>query len=334
MRIYFLHTTFWSGIMFGALLFPFHTFGASYIASPETIEHTLMARDIVEEKITIDNTGSVPITVYPSVNNISLKNGGGIEEFITPAADDRTASLSSWLEIKRLGIDIPPQTSKTFDLTIRINPEPKPGTYHAFIGFGTGRNRDEAEAQVKNGIAPGVVVTVTIKEKKNEVLKLAGFFVERFVTKNDNQAAVYRFKNPGDQPLTPKGEIIVYDGTGAEVSAITVNEENVTIPPGGEHVFTAAMPTEGLFGKYKAFLTIEYGSEQKANVQDTSFFYVLPLKKILIIFGIVMLGAVIFAWILHKKYFDDEVDDSEYLSFHIRENQSEPKEHDLDLKKK
>ncbi len=306
----------------------------TYSVSPLVIDTKVEARDIITKKITLTNTGAQPVTIYPSVNNISLKEGGTIEAFLPPVASDRTASLASWIEIRRGGIDLQPGEVETIDLTLRINPEPKPGTYHALIGFGYGRNVDEAGAQIINGQAPSTIVTVTIEEKRNELLKLSKFIVDKFVTNSKNEAAVYTFNNPGDETVTPTGEIILYDSTGEEVGVVSVNADGVSIPPGGEHVFTATVPTEGLFGKYKAFLSVEYGSEQRGAVQDTSFFYVLPLKVVLSALFIISIIVIIFSLYLHKKYFDEDTDDSDRLTFHVRDNHSESKAHDLHLKPK
>jgi hypothetical protein len=307
---------------------------AGYTVSPLVIDVDAKARDILTRTITITNTGSQPVTVFPTVNNISLKEGGTIDTFLPPVESDRTASLASWIEIKRLGVDLQQGESKVFDVTFRIHPTPVAGTYHALIGFGYGRNRDEAEAQVKNGQAPGTVVTLTIEDETNEFLKLAKFIVDRFVTSPDNEAAVYSFRNPGDEVLVPKGEIILYDNTGKEVGSVSVNAENISIPPGGEHTFTGRIPTEGMFGKYKAFLSVEYGSTQRASVQDTSFYYVLPLKKMLLILFILAVLVMVGAWYIHKKYLDTESHDADRLMFHVRETESESREHDVNLKQK
>lgn len=307
---------------------------ASYTVTPLVIDTKANARDIIKKTITLTNTGTQPVTIYPTVNNISRNDEGKMEAFIAPVESDRTQSLASWIEISRQGIDIPIGGTKTVDMTLHIHPSPVVGVYHAFLGFGTGNNRDEAEAQVKNGQAPGSMVTVTIEEKKNESLKLAKFVVRRFVTNDDNHAASYTFTNPGDEPLTPQGEIIIFNAKGDEVNTVPVNEEKITIQPGEEHVFTVSLPMKGMFGKYKAFLTVEYGNTQKGSVQDTSFFYVFPLKILFSILGVLILMTGIVAWRFHKKYFDEAVDDSERLTFHIRESQSESKDHDIDLKQK
>jgi hypothetical protein len=307
-----------------------------YTISPLIIDTKAVPRDIIKKSITITNTGTQPVTLYPTVNNISLKEGGTIDEFLSQVESDKSKSLASWIEISRQGIDLAIGASKTVDLTLRISPSAVTGTFHAFVGFGYGRNRDEAEIQVKNGQAPGSMVTVTIDEKKNVVLKLSKFVVDRFITQPDNNAAMYIFTNPGDETLVPKGDIIIYNGKGEEVGHLTVNDENIAIAPGQEHVFTATLPMKGLFGKYKAFLSVEYGDKKQGSVQDTSFFYVFPVKAIMTIFAIVIVLAGCAAWFVHKRYFgdDEEEDESARLTFHVRDALSEARHHDIDLTKK
>ena len=303
----------------------------SYSVSPLVIDTTVLARDIITRDITIQNRGNQIVTVYPTVNNISLSEGGTIDAFLPPVESDRTRSLASWIEIRRLGIDIKPGESTIIPLTLRISPEPVAGTYHAFIGFANGGNRDEAERKVADGGAPGTVITVTIKSEETAFMKLSKFIVSRFVIDNDNHAAVYTFSNPSKEAIVPQGEIILYDSTGKEVGSLPVNVERVKILPGDTQSFTTSIPINGLFGKYKAFLSAEYGTIQKASVYDTSFFYVLPLKTILVIFSVLLILVLCTAWYFHKKYFSDDIDDSERLKVHIRESKSEAKDHDVDL---
>ncbi len=306
----------------------------SYTVAPLVIDADVEPRDIIERKITIVNTGDAPVTLYPTVNNISLDAGGTIQEFHTPVESDRSASLAAWIEISRAGIDLKMGETKTVTLTLRINPNPKAGEYHAFVGFGYGGNRDEAEKQVRDGRAPGTIVTVSIKEDTNELLKLSHFLIDRFITNTANQAAVYTIKNPGDTELTPSGDVILYDNRGREVGTLPVNPDKLRIPAGGEQQFTATVPVDGLFGKYKAFLSVEYGGAQLASVQDTAFFYVFPMKKILIALGVLSVCMIIIALLVHRKYFNEVGDDADTLVVHVRDARSDPCAHDIDLKQK
>lgn len=307
----------------------------TFSITPLVIDIEAEGRDIIKKDITVTNTGSQPATIFPSVNNISVKDGGGIEAFLAPVESDRTSSLASWLEISRQGLLIRPGEQVVIPLTLRVHPTPVPGSYHALIGFGQGDNRDEAERSVANGQAPGTIVNVTIADTRTEFLKLSGFIVKRFITDDAHSLAYYTFKNPSDQTLTPTGEIIVYDSTGKEVSSVNVNEEHIEIPAGGEHVFEAHIPSDGLFGKYKAFLSVEYGTTQRATVQDTSFFYVLPIKSILVALAILCVLVLLGSFYVHRKYFNvGEPEDSHQLMLHIREGTRDPLHHDIDLKKK
>lgn len=305
----------------------------AYTVSPLVMDLEAKARDIITKTIILTNTGTVPVTVYPTVNNISLTEGGTIEEFVPQVMSDRTRSLASWIEVSRRGIDLIPGEPYTLPVTFRMSPDPVPGTYHALIGFGYGRNQDEAKKQVEGGRAPGSIITLTVPDDRNEFLKLSRFIIDRFVTSAENQAAAYTFTNPGDETVVPEGEIILYDATGREVGSVAVNEEKVSIPPGGEHTFRASVPVEGLFGKYKAFLSIEYGSVNRASLQDTSFFYALPLERLILIFVVLALFVALISWYFHRRYLDEDADDSDRIVLHVRESASEAKEHDINLKK-
>jgi hypothetical protein len=320
-------------LIFALFSFASSAHAVSYTVTPLVISEEVEERDILVKTMTLTNTGSAPVTIYPTVNNIALDEGGGITEFVPQVMSDQTRSLAAWMEISRAGIDLFVGDTKTVELTLRINPNAVAGEYHAFLGFPNGENRDEAERMVLRGDAPGTIVTVNLVDKKTTLLKLSRFIVDRFVTDADNSAASYTVKNPGDEPLVPTGEVIFYDNTGEEVGAVSVNPEKVEIAPGGEHTFSASVPADGLFGKYKAFLSVEYGKGNIASVQDTTFFYIFPVKTIIIIFSILSVIVVLVSLYVHKKYFDDVTDDgSELLPVHVRESASDPKHHDIDLR--
>lgn len=307
----------------------------SYTVSPLVIDENVVPRDIISREITLVNTGDIPVTIYPTVNNIALTEGGTIEKFITQVMSDQTRSLAAWIEISRAGIDLHAGETKKATLTLRINPGAEPGEYHALVGFAHGNNRDEAEKKVASGKAPGVIVTTRINDNKRTVLKLAQFVIDKFVISKANTASTFIMKNPGDKPVTPQGEIIFYDAKGREVAAVPVNDEKVTIDPGKEYVFKGTVPLDGLFGKYKAFLSVDYGTENLASIQDTTFFYAVPLRFLLIILSITIVVVAFAAFHIHRKYLDDDSDGSELLPLHVRDTHTaEPFHHDIDLKQK
>jgi len=308
---------------------------AAYSVSPLVIDEELSKRDIVTHTITLTNTGSSRVRIYPTVNEISVDAGGTMQSFVEPSMlEDRTTSITAWLEISRARIELDAGETKEIPLTIRVHPDVAPGEYHAFLGFAQGSNRPEAEAKVAQGGTPGTVVRIGVDKVQDQFLRLERFSVERFIKNSEEGSVTYTLHNPGEHPVIPRGEVIFYDNSGYEVASIPVNPDATAIEEKMEASFTGEIPSELALGKYKALLSVEYGDTQTASLHDTSFFYVLPLKWLLIIFGIVLSLAVLIALYVHKKYDVGEEDTgAEDVALYIRQGRTEGKDHDIYLTK-
>lgn len=319
-----------------AVCMPACVHAANYSVSPLLIDHELKKRDIKQEIITLTNKEDRVIRVFPTVNEVSVNEGGTVKGFIEPSMlADRANSITSWLEIGRGRIELQPGETKEVTLTIRVNPEVQAGEYHAFVGFPEGSNRPEAEAKVANGQAPGTVVRIGVDKVQNQFLRLEKFAVDRFVKDPHEGDVTFTLVNPGEDPVVPSGEIIFYNNRGNEVGSVKINTETTTIEAGKEAAFTSKVPDVLKMGKYKAFLSVEYGDHQTASLNDTAFFYVLPLWQILIIFVVVLAVALFLALYVHKRYDGRSDDDgTSDVAMYLRESRSESKEHDIDLSKK
>ena len=217
---------------------------------------------------------------------------------------------------------------------MRVNPNAAAGVYHAYVSFPSGTNRDEAEQSIAGGNAPGVIVNVTVDKKTVELLNLSVFNVDRFVIKDNNDAVHYLVKNTGDDDVKPTGDIIIYNGRGEEAGTIPVNPDGVTVKAGESKTFTANVPLKGLIGKYKAYLSLHYGSSQLAQLQDTAYFYAIPWKKLVALFIGVLLIALALSLLVHRRYGTEGDDDgSDQLPMHVRDHiSSTPIHHDIDMK--
>lgn len=320
----------------GGLLIPKDSH-ASYSISPLIIEHTASPRDMFEETIKITNTTDRKVRIFPSVNEITLGSEGEIKEFIPPSMSDNTTSITSWLEITRGRVEINPGETIKIPVLVTINPNAKPGDYYAFIGLAEGSKRDEAELKVMSGVAPGVIVRVELADTKNEYLRLTAYHIDRFVTDESNATVRYEVENVGDVPVIPAGEIIVYNVQGQEIASVIINTDRISVPPGEGVEFTSQLPEVGFMGKFKAFLSLEYGATQAATIYDTTYFTLLPIVTITILFGTVlflsMFGAVYYHRVKNREY-DSEIDDDTAVAMYIRSGAtSTEQDHDINLKK-
>ncbi len=315
------------------LIVPFIVHGAVYKVTPLVIDEELKQRDIVTKTIKIENNANYKVSIFPTVNEIT-KSAGDVTEFVPASVSDGKLSVTSWIEVTRAVLELAPGEVREIPLTIRIHPQASAGEYHALIGFGTGRNRDDAERQVRAGNAPGVVLRIAVDKNKTEFLKLGQFSIDRFVVNKDNQAVHYKLANPGSSVVIPEGEIIIYNTKGVEIEAIDVNPEKTPLAPGQVTEYSSQIPTDGLFGRYKAMLTVDYGTSQRASVYGTEFFYALPWQKLAIVGIVLLLICIAIVVYLHRKYnFDMEEQDINHISLIKRETISLAKDHDINLKK-
>lgn len=303
--------------------------------TPRVIDVDVSARDIIEETITLENLSSSKITIYPTVNAVVVDEGGDVIAFTPPSMSDNSITVTSWIEITRAGIELIPNEKREVPLTLRIHPEAKSGVYHAFIGFGAGQNRDVAERQVNKGSAPGTIVTIAVAQDQTEFMKLNAFTVARFVTTPDNNAISYHLTNPGETTIIPRGEIIISDTRGVEVATVPVNPDSIALDPGQERDFSTPVPIDGLIGKYKAFLSVDYGTEHISSLQDTDFFYVVPWRHLLGAFFVLLFITMLLTLVLARRYRDDDDTDdhsTHTLPLYVRNTVSENKDHDIDLR--
>lgn len=306
---------------------------ADYAVSPLLIEHETEPRDIIADTITITNYSGRQVRIFPTVNAVTLSEGGVIEEFVTPSASDRSVTVTSWIEITRSRVEVPAGESVEVPVTFRISPSAEPGEYHAVIGLGSGSKRDEVEARAMQGLVPGVVVRLSIPEKRNEYIQLKNFSIDRVVT-NSNQATVtYILENSGDIAQTPAGKLLFYNARGEEVGAIAINDAAQSVAPGESVTFIESLPDTAEWGRHKAFLEVAYGVNQRATVYDTTFFHIVPLRQLIIAFVVVLIVSVLIALYYHRRSVGDDDEDDDYLPVRVRVGTTATdQDHDINLR--
>ena len=306
---------------------------ADYSVAPLLIENTIQPRDIFEESVKITNTTDRKIRIFPTVNAITVGDEGEVKSFVPASMSDNTSSITSWIAVTRGRVEINPGETIKIPVTFTINPNAVPGEYHAFIGFAEGSKRDEAEALVTSGRAPGVIVRLSLVEKRSEYLRLNRFNIDRFVTTKNGGLVTYELENVGGLPIIPGGEIIFYNSRGVELKSITVNAEQKSISPNTTETFTQTLPDLGIIGRHKALLNVEYGTNIRANLYDTAYFNVVPVLYLALLFVFLLLLALLLAFWYHRSR-NVPLEIIEEVSVYVRSGVvGTEKDHDINLKK-
>lgn len=266
--------------------------------TPAVIDEKGKSRDIMRETITIKNNTNRVLALYPSVNDVDVSEGK--QTFISAQnARDAQESLANWIELSRGLIQLGPGETREVPFVIHANMNALSGNYHAVISFSEGDNRENAE----NRSALGTVsVNVEILSDTKEILQLGKFVTDGIFFTGDDVLFKYQLENIGNAPLTPGGEIRIYDRKGAEVAAVDINKEGKTITP--EQLSQMASVWSGAegYGKFKALLNVNYGSGKNQSVQDTVFFWIIPWKQILVLFTISIVLVIGGTLYFHRWY--------------------------------
>lgn len=320
------------------LILPLHYVSADFTVSPLLIDVSADARDNFTRTITLANTDSSSARLYASVHEIEVGEGEEIKEFVPASMGDGATSVTSWIEISRGRIELSSEETKEIPLTIRVNPSTPPGLYHAYVGFASGVKRDEAEAKIISGKGTGVVLRIQVGGKQEEFLRLVSFTTDRFSYTKDKGEFSYILENTGDVPLSPTGDVIIYDNRGQELVSIPLGtQEQKTIAPGERVEYTGDLPYLSRIGKNKAFLNVEYGVENRAALYDTNFYYSIPIYFLILIVVLLAVVLTVIVLMLRRGGGVEIVESHEAhdLPLFVRTDRTHNEyEHDIDLKKK
>ena len=318
------------------ILLPLPVAASEVAIRPFLIDVTLVPRESTTETILLESGYDVRDAVlYATVNEITVGTNGEIREFVTPVMTDRTNTVTSWIEINRGRIVIPAGESVEIPLKISVHPFAQPGEYHVFVGFVEGSKRAAAEATALAGDADGVIVKITVGDERKDAMRITSMMVDRFVSSEDERKVEITVENTGDIASAPRGELIFYDSRGREVVAVPVNDMGESISPDSSKTFIATIPFSNDLGRFKANVNLLYGENQKANLYDTTSFFMIPVVYLLALTGLLLALIVLLLYLMRKNRVEYvAADDGDEVPMYIRDGHAaNPKDHDIDLTK-
>jgi hypothetical protein len=318
------------------ILMPAHAFASEFDVTPLLIDVETEARDIITKDVTLVNTSDAVLTIYATVNEVAVDTTGEVKEFISPVMDDRTTSITSWIEVTRGRIELLPGETEVVPVTLRVNPYAKPGEYHAFVGFVRTTKRHEAESAAMSGEAQGVILKASISEKVNDLLHIETFLIDRFIVNDSQRLVAIDVKNEGESEVIPRGEIIFYNSRGEEVASVPVNAEAEVVASGAVKQLRVEVPFKNELGRFKANVRLNYGANQQTLVFDTTQFFMIPAWIAVAIVIAIILFSVLVTYLIRRAFYDElhEDDDGNSVPLYVRNDRNhEEKDHDITLTK-
>lgn len=238
-------------------------------------------------KVTNPNPYEVAIALGPHALEPADESGHStLLPLSDPTLEGASSLLANWISLTATGAFVGKEQSVEVPFTIRVPKDAPAGGHYAAIivetkpGAGGGNG---ASASVVSGLSALVFVRVP-----GDVIEAGE--ITNFSAK---PTLALTFQNTGTTHLRPQGVISIFNIWDKEVDKIFINQDSplgYVLHKSSRTFSSDWRPPTGLrnLGRYKAIATLTYGNEARQNVASTTYFWVVPVKQIMIVLGIVL----------------------------------------------
>lgn len=252
---------------------------------PKTIDLVLEQGEVVEKKIYIENKSDVLLEAYASVAEY--------DQVVEGQGSPSQNGLGSWISVFRGLIRLSPGEKKEVPLKIDVSGNASPGDYFAYLNFSS---NPAVSGNYSSLIHAKVYAKIVEKAELQEFKPIKTIYL------HSPYEIAFKIKNLGNQTIIPNGTLRIYDRRGEEVKQLKI--EDHPIEPESTQEYRSSWKDAGVWGRYKARLVMEYGQNNGRDIQDVTFFWVLPLKMLiayLSILAALMLLIIILAIRRNRK---------------------------------
>lgn len=272
---------------------------------------------LIEERV---NPGEKK-TFYVSVKNVTgsdktlflgVADIHGVNEVGAPIfAENGEVSdyaLSQWVTFREGSVSLRADETKEIAFTVEVPEQVSPGSHFGSVYF------DSQPPQIGItgsgvGIRVGNIISLRIAGETEESMRLREFSTEKFIYDAPPVTFTTTLENLGNVLLRPNGLIEITDMFGRSVGKIEVNETGASTFPVSERAYQTVWNHNGFaIGRYQALMSVVYGEDERKTVSGATSFWVLPLKPILTVLG-VLLALVVTFYVILKTYINKKLRD-------------------------
>jgi hypothetical protein len=256
--------------------------------------------ELYNHSVTVTNLSSVDRTYYLLAEDII-----GLDATNAPIFSETPATsyeLSEWINLPAETIDLKAGETRTVSFEVRVPKAATPGSHTGGIFFSLEPPKMRTIG-TGVGIRVGLILSLRVAGEVDEELMIREFSTDKLVYGEAKVTFDTKVENLGNVLTPPAGFLEITDMFGVKVANITLNEERSNIFPKSERVLKTVWEYDRLaFGRYQAVVSIGYGpSGAQRTIFNTTSFWVLPLKPIVTILGL-LFGAFILLYVSMRYY--------------------------------
>jgi hypothetical protein len=276
--------------------------GLSLSVTPTLFQMSAVPEQTWQSGVKVINSNPFPLTIYAQVVNFAPQGESGEGKFI-PVFETATegTTLAEWITIAREPITIAPEETQTIPFSVSVPKNAAPGGHFSAILIGTKPPESKGKIRVSTSQVVTSLFFVRIAGDVLEEGSIREFrTTERFVQTPHADFEV-RFENKGNVHLQPQGDIVITNMWGKERGVVPINSQTHfgNVLPKSIRKFEFSWKGEESFadiGRYKAVLTLGYGTDEKKFETSTLYFYVVPVKATAIFLGSLLAFVLLVRW--------------------------------------
>ncbi len=267
--------------------------------SPPLIELKTDPGKTVTSTIRVRNVTQDTLVIKSQVNDFVANGEDGKPKLLLDTDEESPYSIKSWI-VSVPAITLKKGEQKPIKVTLRVPDNASPGGHFGVIRF-TGTPPELEDTGVSLSASVGTLMLVNVSGNTTENAEVS----ELSTAQNGKKRSLFeygpitiieRINNTGNVFFKPSGSVRVSNMFGREVKTYPLNENGGNILPGSTRRFEQELSNKLLFGRYSVQADIVYGEKNSIITESTSF-WVIPYKLILII-----LGGLLVAIVAIKRY--------------------------------
>lgn len=287
---------------------PLHAQGSvSLSVTPTLFDISVDPGQVWSSSVRVINPNTTPLTVFVEPVNFTSSGEGGLSSFYRIEEPERVgATLPEWFELEQASITIEPQGTGRVPFTVWVPEDASPGGQYAALLISTQPPPDSAEgSQVRTTQAVSSLFFMRVSGEVSEQGRVRSFFASERVTERPRNEFVLRFENQGTVHLQPQGTITIYNMWGQERGEIPINQGTQFGKVLPDDIRSFSFGWEGVFslldiGRYRAEVTLAYGSEERSFTSAEATFWVIPIMGLLAVLGSLTLIILMVLWLIRR----------------------------------
>lgn len=296
-------------LLLGYGLFPYSPVRAQTIGvriSPTIFEDYVDPGQLLDLRIKVTNSSEIPKDLQVYLRDFKASDESGKPKLIAPGSEPGNY-LTSWLEFPEQTFSFAAGEEKVVSFFVKVPANAGPGGYYGAVYFGAPAPTVKVESEDKGAAIAtaqqtGALLLLTVRGDMDERANVREFTTDReLYSAPFDVKFLVRIEDMGNVHVKPIGEIAIKNLLGREAAKLDFNKKGNNVLPKQIRGFEETWSGNRAFGRYKAVLTLSYGTpasqggEGKKTIYTEKTFWIIPWKIVVPLFLsiVFLIGALI-----------------------------------------